>query len=85
MRVDAFSAYAFDAWKVIADAVSRVPAGVEPGSPEYRTALRDAIFETEGLAVTHGVLNLQPGSPYGADDRAVVMVRLTNGNWVLKN
>ncbi|WP_346913808.1 ABC transporter substrate-binding protein [uncultured Roseibium sp.] len=81
---DAFSAYAFDAWKVIADAAARVPADMEPGTPEYRAALRDAIFETKDLPVTHGVLTFKPGSPYGADDRAAVMVKLENGNWVLQ-
>lgn len=82
---DAFSAYAFDAWQVIADAVARVDPALEPGTPAYRTALRDAIFQTKDLAVTHGVLTFHPGSPYGADERAVVMVRLEGGNWALKN
>lgn len=81
---DAFSAYAFDVWKVIADAVARVDPAIEPGTPAYRVALRDAIFQTTDLAVTHGVLTFKPGSPYGADDRAAVMVRLEGGNWVLK-
>lgn len=81
---DAFSAYAFDAWKVIADAVSRVDPSIEPGTPEFRIALRDAIFATKDLPVTHGVLSFHLGDPYGADDRAAVMVTLENGNWVLK-
>jgi len=82
---DAFSAYAFDAWTVIADAVNRVDPGLEPGTAEYREALRDAIFETSDLPVTHGVLSFHLGSPYGADERAAVMVRLEGGNWVLKD
>jgi branched-chain amino acid transport system substrate-binding protein len=81
---DAFSAYAFDAWSVIADAAARVPAEVEPGTPEYREALRDAIHETDDLAVTHGVLNFEDGSPYGADERSVVVVTLKDGAWVLQ-
>jgi len=82
---DAFSAYAFDAWKVIADAVSRVDPDIEPGTAEFRVALRDAIFQTQDLPVTHGVLSFRLGSPYGADERAAVMVRLDGGNWVLKD
>ncbi|SEP04248.1 amino acid/amide ABC transporter substrate-binding protein, HAAT family [Salinihabitans flavidus] len=82
---DAFSAYAFDAWMVIADAASRVDASIEPGTAEYRTALRDAIFETTELAVTHGVLTYRPGSPYGADERSAVMVKLEDGEWVLQD
>lgn len=81
---DAFSAYAFDAWKVVVDAASRVASNIQPGTPEYRTALRDAIFTTKELAVTHGVLTFQPGSPYGADARAAVVVKLVKGKWVLQ-
>ncbi|PHP64783.1 branched-chain amino acid ABC transporter substrate-binding protein [Zhengella mangrovi] len=81
---DAFSAYAFDAWKVIADAASRVDPSIEPGTPAYREALRDAIFQVSDLPVTHGVLTFRPGSPYGADDRAAVMVKLTGDQWVLQ-
>ena len=81
---DAFSAYSFDAWLVIADAASRVDASIEPGTPEFRTALRDAIFETSELPVTHGVLTFTEGSPYGADERAAVVVKLEGGEWVLQ-
>lgn len=82
---DAFSAYAFDAWKVIADAASRVPAEIEPGTPEYRTALRDAIFQITELPVSHGVLTFRTGSPYGADARSAVMVKLVDGRWLLQD
>lgn len=81
---DAFSAYAFDAWMVVTDAARRVSPKLEPGSPEYRAALRDAIFATKELAVTHGVLSFKAGSPYGADARAAVVVKLDKGQWVLQ-
>ncbi|KUJ83202.1 branched-chain amino acid ABC transporter substrate-binding protein [Ruegeria marisrubri] len=81
---DAFSAYAFDVWRIIADAAERVPADIEPGTPDFRTALRDAIFATNELPVTHGVLNFTEGSPYGADTRSVVMVELQDGKWMLR-
>jgi len=81
---EAFSAYAYDAWMVVANAAARVPAKLEPGTPEYRAALRDAIYATKELAVTHGVLNYKPGSPYGSDQRSVVMVKLDKGRWTLQ-
>ena len=40
---DAFSAYSFDAWLVFADAARARCAKAEPGTPEFRVALRDAI------------------------------------------
>lgn len=80
----AFSAYAFDAWLVMLNAAARVSPKIEPGSAEYRTALRDAIFATKELAVTHGVLNFKPGTPHGADKRAAVMIKLVKGQWVVQ-
>lgn len=81
---DAFSAYAFDAWLVVMNAASRVSPKLEPGTAAYREALRDAIFSTKELAVTHGVLNYKPGNSYGADARAAVVVKLEKGQWILQ-
>jgi len=80
---DAFSAYSFDGWLVFADAAARVPAKIEPGTPEYRVALRDAIASTKELVGTHGVYNFKPGNLYGVDQRARVIVKLDNGQWKL--
>lgn len=81
--IDGFSAYAFDAWLVLLNAAGRVAPKMEPGSAPYRAALRDAVFSTRELAVTHGVLNFKPGTPYGADERSRVMVKLDKGQWKL--
>jgi branched-chain amino acid transport system substrate-binding protein len=80
---DAFSAYAFDAWLVLADAAARVGAKVEPGTPQYRAALRDAIVSTKELVGTHGVYNFKAGTPFGVDERARVVVKLDKGQWML--
>ena len=82
---DAFSAYAFDAMLVLANAMERVPAALKPGTAEYRTALRDAIYSTKNLTGTHGVYSFKPGNTYGVDDRARVLVKLDKGAWVLQH
>ncbi len=81
---DAFSAYSFDAWLILANSAGRIAPKMEPGSVAYREALREAMFSTKELAVTHGVLNFKPGSPYGADERARVIVKLDKGRWILQ-
>jgi len=78
---DAFSAYTFDAWLIMLDAASRT-AG-EPGTVQYRTALRDAVVSTKELVGTHSVYNFKPDSRYGSDDRSRVMVKLEKGQWKL--
>ena len=78
---DAFSAYSFDGYMVFADAAARAKG--EPGTPEFRAALRDAIFSSKEVIGTHGVYNFKPGDLYGVDERARVIVKLDNGQWKL--
>ena len=81
---DAFSAYSFDAWLLFADAAQRaIATKVEPGTPQFRVALRDAITSTRELVGTHGVYNFKPDSRYGSDERSRVMVKLEKGEWKL--
>jgi branched-chain amino acid transport system substrate-binding protein len=80
---DAFSAYSFDGWLVFADAAARAMGKAEPGTPEFRVALRDAIFSTKEVVGTHGVYTFKPGDLYGVDERARVIVKLENGQWKL--
>ncbi|MGE4452410.1 MAG: ABC transporter substrate-binding protein [Castellaniella sp.] len=80
---DAFSAYAYDAYLVLADAASRVGPDVQPGTTAYRQALKDAILSTRELVGTHGIYNFGPDSRYGSDERSVVMVRMEGGQWKL--
>lgn len=82
---DPFSAYAFDAMLVLTNAMERVPASIKPGTQEYRTALRDAIYSTKNLVGTHGVYNFKPGDTYGVDARARVLVKLDKGVWVYQH
>ena len=78
---DAFSAYTFDAWLLLLDAASRTKG--EPGTPQYRVALRDAVVTTKELVGTHSVYNFKPDSRYGSDERSRVIVKLEKGQWKL--
>ena len=62
-----------------------MPAALKPGTAEYRTALRDAIYSTKNLTGTHGIYSFKPGNTYGVDDRARVLVKLDKGAWVLQH
>ena len=78
---DGFSAYSFDAWLVFLDAAKRAMATAKPGTPEFRTALKNAIFTTKDLVGTHAIYNFKPGESYGVDERSLVLVRLADGKW----
>jgi branched-chain amino acid transport system substrate-binding protein len=78
---DAFSAYSFDAWLLLLDAATRTKG--EPGTPQYRVALRDSIVNTKELVGTHSVYNFKPDNRYGSDERSRVIVKLEKGQWKL--
>jgi branched-chain amino acid transport system substrate-binding protein len=79
---DGFSAYSFDAWLIFLDSAKRALATAKPGTPEFRTALRNAIFTAKDVNGTHAIYNFKPGESYGVDDRGLVVVRLTDGKWI---
>ena len=78
---DGFSAYSFDAWLIFLDAAKRALSQAQPGTPEFHTTLRDAIFTTKELIGTHAIYNFKPGESYGVDERGLVIVRLVDGKW----
>jgi branched-chain amino acid transport system substrate-binding protein len=80
----AFSGYAFDGWLVLLDAAKHALAtGAQPGTPEFRAALREAIVNAKEVVGTHAVYNFTPGKNSGVDQRAMVLVKLTDGKWKL--
>jgi len=80
---DAFSGYAFDGWLVMADAARRALAKAQPGTAEFRAALNDALQNTSEVVGAHAVYNFKPGSFFGVDERARVLVKLEQGKWTL--
>lgn len=80
----AFGPYAFDGWLVLLDSAKRALAtGVKPGTPEFRSALRDALVNAKDVVGTHGIYNFHPGNSFGVDKRALVLVKLVGGKWKL--
>jgi branched-chain amino acid transport system substrate-binding protein len=78
---DAFAPYAFDAWLIFTDAAQRALKKAQPGTPQFRTALREAIQGGNELVGTQGVYSYRPDRRFNADPRSVVMVKLDKGQW----
>ena len=55
----------------------------KPGTPEFRSALRDALEGLKNVVGTHGVYNMTPANHNGLDERARVLVQVNNGEWRL--
>jgi branched-chain amino acid transport system substrate-binding protein len=81
---DAFAPYAFDGWLVFADAATRaLGTGAKPGTPEFKAALREALFTTKEMVGTHAVYNYTPESSLGVDERSRVLVTIDKGEYKL--
>ncbi|HRF11318.1 MAG: ABC transporter substrate-binding protein [Candidatus Accumulibacter phosphatis] len=81
--VSTFGAHAWDAGKLLGNAIPEALKKAQPGTPEFRKALRDALEKTRNLTAAHGVFNMSPQDHLGFDQRARVMVKIEGGNWKL--
>ncbi|CAG1018712.1 Leu/Ile/Val-binding protein [Burkholderiaceae bacterium] len=79
--VSTFGAHAWDAGQLMAAAIPGALKKAQPGTPEFRAALRDALEQVKELAGAHGIFNMSPTDHLGLDQRARVMVKIENGAW----
>jgi branched-chain amino acid transport system substrate-binding protein len=82
--VSAFGSYTWDACLELANAIPVALKTAQPGTAEFRRALRDAIEGTRNLEVSNGAVNMSKTDHLGLDARARVMVQVRNGKWVLQ-
>ncbi|MDM0001426.1 ABC transporter substrate-binding protein [Variovorax sp. J22P240] len=79
--VSTFGAHAWDTGLLMAAAVPVALKKAQPGTPEFRAALRDALEQVKELPGAHGVFNMTANDHLGLDQRARVMVKIENGAW----
>lgn len=79
--VSTFGAHAWDAGLLMSSAVPVALKKAQPGTPEFRSALRDALEATKEVAGAHGIFTMSPNDHLGLDQRARVMVKIENGTW----
>ncbi|MFM0048559.1 ABC transporter substrate-binding protein [Caballeronia grimmiae] len=80
-----FGGHAWDAGQMLARAIPEALKKAQPGTPEFREALRAALESLKDLPVAHGIMNTTPSDHNGFDDRARVMVQIVDGKWKLLN
>ena len=79
--VSTFGAHAWDAGLLMSSAVPIALKKAQPGTPEFRAALRDALEQTKDVSGAHGVFNMTEKDHLGLDQRARVMVKIENNAW----
>ena len=78
-----FGAHTWDAAILLANAIPVALKKAQPGTKEFRKALRDALEGTRNVVGAHGVYNMSPQDHVGLDQRARVMVKIENASWKL--
>jgi branched-chain amino acid transport system substrate-binding protein len=78
-----FGANVYDAGLLLERAVPIAEKSGKPGTPAFRSALRDALEQTRDLVGTQGVYNMTPEDHSGFDERGRELITVKNGNWAL--
>ena len=78
-----FGAHANDALALLGAAIPVAAKNAKPGTPEFRSALRDALEGLKDIVYSQGVATMTPDDHVGQDKRARVMVTIENGAWKL--
>jgi branched-chain amino acid transport system substrate-binding protein len=82
--VSTFGAHAWDTGVLLQAAIPVALKTAQPGTKEFRAALRDALEGVRNAAGAHGIFNMSPNDHLGLDQRAAVMVQIRDGKWVLQ-
>lgn len=80
--VSNFGAYTWDAGILLQNAIPAALKKARPGTPEFRSSLRDALEATHGLHDTNGTVNMSATDHLGLGQDARVMVKIENGKWL---
>lgn len=78
-----FGANVYDAGLLLQAAIPVALKRGAPGTPQFRSALRDAVEQTKELAATQGVYTMTPQDHSGFDERGRVMITVKGGQWAL--
>ena len=79
--VSTFGAHAWDAGLLMIKALPIALKKAQPGTPEFRAALRDALESLQEVPGAHGIFSMSATDHLGLDQRARVMVKIENGTW----
>jgi branched-chain amino acid transport system substrate-binding protein len=80
-----FAAHAYDAAIVLEKSLPVALKKAKPGTPEFRTALRDAIEGMGRTIFSHGVMNWTKDDHWGYTNETGVLLKVVGGKFVVEN
>jgi branched-chain amino acid transport system substrate-binding protein len=82
-RPPIFGAGVYDAGLLLSRAIPEAAKKAQPGTPEFRAALRDALEATKDMNMSQGVVNMTPQDHSGYDHRGTVLMTVKDGKFSL--
>ena len=82
-RPPIFGAGVYDAGLMLARAIPEAAKKGQPGTAEFRAALRDALEGTREMTMSQGVVNMTPQDHSGYDHRGTVLMTVKDGKFAL--
>jgi branched-chain amino acid transport system substrate-binding protein len=79
--VSSFGGHMYDAAQLLTATIPVALKAAKPGTPEFRTALRDALEGMKEVVGVHGVFNTSATDHYGHDERSRVLMTVEGGAW----
>jgi branched-chain amino acid transport system substrate-binding protein len=78
-----FGASAWDAFLLLEKATPIALKTAAPGTPAFRTALRDAMENLKNVFGASGIYSMTPTDHNGTDERSLVLITVKGGRWEL--
>lgn len=78
-----FGANVYDAGLLLENAIPLAAQKAQPGTREFRQALRDALEQTHELVSTQGVYTMTPEDHSGFDERGRELITVRDNRWRL--
>ena len=82
-RPPIFGAGVYDAGLLLSRAIPEAAKKGQPGTPEFRAALRDALEATKDMTMSQGVVNMTAQDHSGYDQRGTVLMTVKDGKFAL--
>ncbi len=78
-----FGATAWDAFSMLDRCLPQALAAAQPGTPAFRSSLRDGLERLQGLVGAEGIFNLSTKDHSGSGPSSQVMATIKSGTWRL--
>jgi len=78
-----FGAHLYDSIQLVANALPAALKSGKPGSPEFRSVMRDGLEKTKNVYLNNGLSNMTPNDHNGYDERSAFIIKVEGGKFRL--